>query len=1216
MEGKVKCSGCGHSWNKSDSSKKDVYICHQCGKDNVMKDGGWLNKYDDGGFVQPNANDSKVSMSEDFVGLGYNTKGRNYSPAWGGQFQDGGLLKASPQQQIISSIQPQNDIQPTVPYTKTKNPVEFYKSWIQSPEYERRQLLTGYTGSPKNKYETDPIASEVRNIRLASLDKIDPIQYDYRQKSEARPGYHGAASYVNINPFDYSGTSKESIEAHELAHIAGATELGKLAGMSSQEHDMFKQSELPTERPKPSGVQGSEENKASYRDIEDYEHMRKPKEAKADLDALRFMMYDRGIYDITEGNEFTETDFEKAKQILGKDRVFKRLTDRIGKKNFVNLMNTIASADEEIIPIAQNGASMPGSVGFTYARTIDSAPSNGPYAKKTKASAQGGKDINRVSTSDPRYAELYKNRQVGSFYDGAYNLPDLPEFVVEGKDERVKEAMARTSQGFLQGVLNTLSAPQEVTMDLLTGKQQAPSEAFGFQQTGGWLDSPTSFGKNLSNFAMDAVLDPMNLVGVGIADDIARTTLKGLSKKGSPKQLASSVDDVGKNLPKLEQIPLDFKIEDVLKNISSTERKNMEIIKKGNAYFKELDNPESLKRLKEFGDEYGIDLLDAYKKAERRWDYGNNIGKNDRFQVAGDEIFKDDIVDAMGVSTIKKEDLMKNFLSKDKTVKKDLSESSINYINEKSDLLDYDTIVWHELSHDINKNIIGSSKKLQDDISNIFVKNTEEVNKEAALKAKEISNNLYKSKFERSNTGKFRDNKAIDETITDELNYVSKPTETWAFLSTNLRQDLKNTGVIKDYNELLTPEKLEQAIKNGNTVFSRFEPYIKNKDGFIKLFNKMTLALVPAAITTGALAGSQVIDQQRNGGNTSYAQNGQEMRFYQNGLDWKPKSMQDGGVQKTSEEIKKEQEEIKKARETAFRTIQPSSYDDLKNMGRWMFNIQRETYDDPRSEEFWRNYLKQPGELQYLKPSQYKPTISKNKDVNYYSVDNELEKAIFDSFKDKLEIKEIKKANESDISGKYNTDTLQNFVISNPGLGDRNPSGSIARALGNFTVSKGMDDRGEYISYYDTYDFPEWIQNKVKGEPYEIYGRIYYPNEENNKRNGGIIKDNDGYLNPNNFGKVVEIDSNNITMEGVYEPLLGISDTGDTKLMQPGKNYKFKGKKVTEFPVAKNGAWLDSYRSGGRVGINDLDAQPMKKLNQLTNFTNNPDKDNWLNKYN
>ena len=104
-------------------------------------------------------------------------------------------------------------------------------------------------------------------------------------------------------------------------------------------------------------------------------------------------------------------------------------------------------------------------------------------------------------------------------------------------------------------------------------------------------------------------------------------------------------------------------------------------------------------------------------------------------------------------------------------------------------------------------------------------------------------------------------------------------------------------------------------------------------------------------------------------------------------------------------------------------------------------------------------------------------------------------------------------------------------------------------------------------------------------------------------REGGITKDNQGYWNPDNWGKPVEIDSNDITMEGVYEPLLGVSDTGDTKLMQPGKNYKFKGKKVTEFPVAK-------------LGINQLDAQPMKKLNQLLNFTNNPDKDNGLDKYN
>jgi LysM repeat protein len=97
--GKVKCT-CGWSWNKSDSSKKDMYICHECGRDNSnnMKNGGWLDSYADGGTMQEhqeNYNDPQVSLPEGFVGMGNNTKGRDYSPAWGGQFQNGGPIKPS-----------------------------------------------------------------------------------------------------------------------------------------------------------------------------------------------------------------------------------------------------------------------------------------------------------------------------------------------------------------------------------------------------------------------------------------------------------------------------------------------------------------------------------------------------------------------------------------------------------------------------------------------------------------------------------------------------------------------------------------------------------------------------------------------------------------------------------------------------------------------------------------------------------------------------------------------------------------------------------------------------------------------------------------------------------------------------------------------------------------------------------------------------------------
>ncbi len=83
MASKVKCT-CGWSWNKSDSSVKDMYICHECGRDNSnnMKNGGWLDNY----------NDYSVSAPEGFEGDGYSNVGRNSSPAWGGQFQEGGEI--------------------------------------------------------------------------------------------------------------------------------------------------------------------------------------------------------------------------------------------------------------------------------------------------------------------------------------------------------------------------------------------------------------------------------------------------------------------------------------------------------------------------------------------------------------------------------------------------------------------------------------------------------------------------------------------------------------------------------------------------------------------------------------------------------------------------------------------------------------------------------------------------------------------------------------------------------------------------------------------------------------------------------------------------------------------------------------------------------------------------------------------------------------------
>lgn len=103
MANKIKCT-CGHSWSTADSSAKDKYVCHICGKDNTMKDGGWLSKYD----VPEAQNGIEGTMG------GLTDKGFNYNGAWGGTMQDGGNLMPAmaganqtvPMAQLGDSVKP------------------------------------------------------------------------------------------------------------------------------------------------------------------------------------------------------------------------------------------------------------------------------------------------------------------------------------------------------------------------------------------------------------------------------------------------------------------------------------------------------------------------------------------------------------------------------------------------------------------------------------------------------------------------------------------------------------------------------------------------------------------------------------------------------------------------------------------------------------------------------------------------------------------------------------------------------------------------------------------------------------------------------------------------------------------------------------------------------------------------------------------------------
>jgi hypothetical protein len=85
-------------------------------------------------------------------------------------------------------------------------------------------------------------------------------------------------------------------------------------------------------------------------------------------------------------------------------------------------------------------------------------------------------------------------------------------------------------------------------------------------------------------------------------------------------------------------------------------------------------------------------------------------------------------------------------------------------------------------------------------------------------------------------------------------------------------------------------------------------------------------------------------------------------------------------------------------------------------------------------------------------------------------------------------------------------------------------------------------------------------------------------------KNGSVIKDDRGQWD--HPGEITEIGSNQITMQGVPYPVMGVSDTGDTQMMYPNQEYQYNGNSVTEYPMMQDGGVLDSIINLGKRAVN------------------------------
>jgi hypothetical protein len=156
-----------------------------------------------------------------------------------------------------------------------------------------------------------------------------------------------------------------------------------------------------------------------------------------------------------------------------------------------------------------------------------------------------------------------------------------------------------------------------------------------------------------------------------------------------------------------------------------------------------------------------------------------------------------------------------------------------------------------------------------------------------------------------------------------------------------------------------------------------------------------------------------------------------------------------------------------------------------------------------------------------------------------------------------------------------------------------NQTGQFLKAKGHPTIQKELDwynsPEGAEFRSKNSIDssgkFFKYIPKGQNGQEMRYYQHGLDWKPKTISRDGSVIKDDMGqWAHP---GEITEIGSNRITMQGVPYPVLGISDQGDMQMMYPEQEYKFKGKKVTEFPMMQqtkkvnqkpSGSWLDGYK--------------------------------------
>ncbi len=517
------------------------------------ENGGWLEKYNDGGPVQPNYNDYSVSAPEGFEGDGYSNVGRNYSPAWGGQFKEGGKVKP-----IVVNDKKDPRLKAYNDSLKVYNKVDrqTLKDWKNNSGNEYGWMnyhnmnhpdLKGKFAYPPNaygdKYGIKPIGA-VSNRGSEAYTPIykKPTQPVIYQKLEPTPqstidfieGNYAQEPIIEI-PQPQSQVSPYGEVVDPRTGYTHMTRQGSamypLVGQRVPEMEdggPIKRFMQPTETFKNYGYNPKENGMST--------------ELSTSIGG--------------PGEVYLVPGYRQGKILQNPEGVFNAYGEHLGgpfktvkaAEDFAKLRHKYVEKNQNIpAPIKTRdyamGGSMPGAVGNMYTRL--GAPSEGKYAKKTEASAQNGTEMRYYQEGlDFKPKSISKNGSVIKDDRGQWDHPG--EITEIGSNQITMQGVPYPVMGVSDTGDTQMMYPNQEYQYNGNSVTEYP-----MMQDGGVLDSIINLGKRAVNY-----------VG-GLFDDDDKTTTAPVTKTpiNSESDMYDKFLDLGFNNPKSKKLKQQLEFE-------------------------------------------------------------------------------------------------------------------------------------------------------------------------------------------------------------------------------------------------------------------------------------------------------------------------------------------------------------------------------------------------------------------------------------------------------------------------------------------------------------------------------------------------------------------------------------------------------------------------------------------------------------------------------